>query len=138
MKKLITLLALVALPAMAGESLLGSIVSAAGADTTNQSTAAPFNIKPNGKITIVCTAAAFVCVSSTTACTNLAGSNPGVPVAASEKFPTSANAGNRPTTGGRVASPPSTVTIGGAPSALVRIVGAGAVTCHVYSRNGDE
>jgi hypothetical protein len=138
MKKLIALLAVLALPALAGERILGEIVSGAGADTTNQSTAVPFAIPPNTKVTVVCNGSANVCVSSATACTNLAGANPGVPVTANEKFPTSTNSGNSTTTAKRANQGATNVVIGGQVSSLIRIVGAAAVTCTVWSRKGDE
>ena len=74
MSRLTLLCALVAFPALAGERFLGIIVSAAGADTTNATTAAPFAIPKGQKITMACTAAAFVCAvplesSPTAACT---------------------------------------------------------------------
>lgn len=117
--------------AMAGERFLGIIVSAAGADTTNATTAAPFAIPPGAQITMACTTAAFVCAAPlastpTAACTaSLAGANPGVPVSASEKFPTSTSTQN-------------TVTVASNRSATVRIVGTAAVNCVVWERRGDE
>lgn len=133
MTRLFLLLCLLLTPsAMAGEVYLGAIVSAAGADTTNASTAAPFAISPTAKLTMVCTAAAFICaapprsLAPTTACTaSLAGTNPGLPVNASEKFPTSANG-------------QYTVTVSSSRSAVVRIVGTAAVTCYVWERSGTE
>lgn len=137
--KHVILIALLSLPAFAGERLLGSIVSGAGADTTNATTATPFAIPPEAKLTIVCTAATSICVSSSTTCT-LAGTttNPGLPVTANEKFPTSANTGDLTTTSGAAVSPPRTVVVAGKRSVTVRIVASAASTCNVYSRNGDE
>lgn len=133
MTRLVALLCILsALSASAGESYLGIIVSAAGADTTNASTAAPFAIPPGAKITIVCTAVAFICAAppqggtNSTACTaSLTGANPGVPITASEKFPTST-------------STMWTSTIASSRSATVRIVGTAAVNCLVYGRTGTE
>lgn len=132
MTRLVLAVVLLLTPAaMAGERFLGIIVSAAGADTTNATTAAPFAIPPGAQITMACTAAAFVCAaplasSPTAACTvSLAGANPGVPVSANEKFPTST-------------STQATATIAGSTSSTVRIVGAGAVNCVVWERRGNE
>ena len=131
MSRLILAAVLFALPASAGERFLGIIVSAAGADTTNASTAAPFAIPPGAQITMACTASAFICAaplasSPTAACTaSLAGANPGVPVSASEKFPTST-------------STQATATIASSTSSTVRIVGTGAVNCVVWERRGNE
>lgn len=134
-------LSVVPTPAWAGEKYLGKIVSAAGADTSNESgtSSVPFWIPRGAKLTIVCNAAAYICVDTSTACTATAGTNPGLPVTSGEKFPTSVG-------------PPylSTVTVGSghtstdggtslaAGSALVRIFGSGAVTCDVYTRDGAE
>lgn len=132
MKKALLLAALLALsPSWAGEKYLGAIVSGAGADTTNDSTATPFKIPLGSKLTVNCTAAANVCVDTGSACTALGGANPGVPVAASTNFPTS------------VASyGPNTYTVSSGTAAnggsVVRIVGTGAVTCYVWLRMGDE
>lgn len=112
--------------AHAGEVYRGIIVSAAGADTTNASTAAPFALSTRAKITVVCTAAAFICIGPTTCTASLTGANPGVPVSANEKFPTS--------TGSQV----SGVTVSGVATAVVRIVAAAAVNCVVWERQGDE
>ena len=131
MSRLILAAVLFALPASAGERFLGIIVSAAGADTTNITTAAPFSIPKGQKITLACTAAAFVCAvplasTPTAACTaSLAGANPGVPVIASEKFPTSTDTMNG-------------TTLSSNPTAVVRIVGTAAVNCVVWARKGDE
>lgn len=139
MKKTLFLILIVASQALAGERLLGSIVSGAGADTTNASTAVPFAIPPASKLTIVCNAAAYICANSSTTCTaSLAGANPGVPVSSNEKFPTSANVGDLTTTSGAAVSPPKTVVVASKKSVTFRIVGTAAVTCHVWARNGDE
>lgn len=129
MKTLALLAALVALPALAGEQYLGVIVSAAGADTTNETTAAPFVVPQGSQLTSYCTAAALVCVDTATACTVLGGAQPGVPVGALTNFPTSVN---------QVRRTAVTVTIAGQPSSIVRIVGAAAVSCYFWARNGNE
>ena len=130
--RLALLLTLLALPAVAGEKYLGIIVSGAGADTTNASTAAPFAISPGAKLTLVCTASAFICAQPpqggtiATACTaSLTGANPGLPVSGSEKFPTSA-------------SSQYTQTVSSTRSAVIRIVATAAVNCLVWERTGTE
>lgn len=132
MTRLVALAVLaLSLDSVAGEKYLGVIVSAAGADTTNATTAAPFAIPKGAQITIACTASAYICAmplasSPTSACTaSLAGSNPGVPVTANEKFPTSTSTQNA-------------VTVASTTSATVRIVGTAAVNCVVWERTGNE
>jgi len=131
---LAALVVLVSPPAMAGEVYLGKIVSTAGADTTNATTATPFYLSPVSKISMFCNASAYVITDTTTAVTDSTGANPGLPLAAWEKFPSSlgtmvritstllSDGGVNPANGG----------------AVLRIGGAGAVTCHIYSRRGDE
>lgn len=125
MTRVLLLSVLVALPALAGEVFKGIIVSGAGADTTNATTAAPFCINKTAKLTIACTASAFICIGNSTCTASLAGANPGVPVIASEKFPTSANSLN-------------TVVISSQVCGVVRIVGTAAVNCVVWERTGTE
>lgn len=137
MKKL-ALFCLIALPAFAGERVIGTIVSGTGADTTNASTAVPFSIKPGMKLTIACTAAANICANSSTACTAVAGTNSGVPVTTLEKLPTSANAGDQATVAGAAVGPPKTIVVAGKTSVTFRIFGAAAVSCTFWTRNGDE
>ena len=122
---LAVMLSLCALPAFAGERYLGAIVSGAGADTTNNSTATPFFVPSDAKLTIFCNAAAYIITDSNSAATT-AGTN-GLPVTSGEKFPTS--------TGTQVKVVSATAANGGA---LVRIAGASAVTCWVYERRGNE
>lgn len=122
------LFSLLSTPAFAGEKYLGAIVSAAGADTTNDTTATPFFIPPKGKITLWCTAVTYVLTDSNTAATSAGGSNPGLYVAANTIFPTSVGAQVRITSSATVANT----------GAVVRIVGPGATTCYVYARAGDE
>lgn len=131
MTRTFLLCTLLASSAFAGERFLGIIASGAGADTTNATTAAPFAIPAGAKITLACTASAFICAvplasTPTAACTaSLAGANPGVPVSASEKFPTSTSTMNK-------------VTVASTTSATVRIVGTAAVNCVVWERTGNE
>ena len=132
MRHLLVAVSLLALPSIAGEKYLGAIVSGAGADTTNDSTATPFYIPPGAKLTLNCTAAANVCVDTNSTCTLLGSGNPGLPVAASTNFPT--NTAVTPTPDAvKVSS--GTAANGGA---LVRIVGSAAVTCYVWKRQGGE
>lgn len=125
MKYLALLVALCAAPAIAGERYLGRIISAAGADTSNDSTATPFLIPSDAKITIFCNASAYVITDSRSAAAT-DGTN-GLPLAANEKFPTS--------TGTQVRVVSATAANGGA---IVRIAGTAAVTCWVYERRGNE
>lgn len=120
-------LALAAAPALAGEKFIGKIVSAAGADTTNATTAAPFVIPFSQKLTIWCDATAYVAVDTATAASSTSGA---LPVTALEKLPTSTGSSNG--AGARV------IAISGAFSAEVRIAGPAAVTCYVSTRLGTE
>lgn len=129
MRILLAVALCLALPAIAGERFLGAIVSAGGADTTNGTTATKFKVASGEKLTFNCTAAANICVDTTTACTVLGGANPGVPVNASTNFPTSTSQR------GDIVDTSGTAANGGA---ILRIVGAGAVTCYVWARNGNE
>lgn len=115
--------------AFAGEQYLGAIVSVAGADTTNGSTAVPFVVPIASKLTMYCTAAALICTDTASACTVLGGAQPGVPVTALERFPTAVNPYRKTA---------NTITVSSETSSIVRIVGAGAVTCYVWTRNGNE
>lgn len=126
MKHALTVLVLLSSSAaFAGEMYLGALVSAAGADITNDATATPFLVPSDAKITVVCNAAAYVITDTRTAAT-VNGTN-GLPLASGEKFPTS--------TGTMVKVVSATAANGGA---IVRIAGAAAVTCWVYARRGNE
>ncbi len=116
-----------AAPAFAGERYIGQIVSVAGADTTNGTTAAPFVVPFVQKLTIWCNAQAYIAVDTNTASSATSGAQP---VAALEKFPTS--------TGSQSGSGAVVITIGGVSSAVVRISGPAAVTCYVSTRLGTE
>ena len=116
--------------AEAGEEYLGAIVSGAGADTTNGTTAAPFVIPFGSKLTLYCTAAAYVCTDTATTCAAVGSAGAGVPVAATTNFPTSTRPYPNVTGSGIIVSSKG--------SSVVRIVGAAAVTCYVWSRNGNE
>jgi hypothetical protein len=119
------LLAIGPMPAHAGERYLGSIVSGAGADTTNISTAAPFVIPGGARLTIQCTATAYVIGDTTTAVT----ATNGVTVPADAIFLTK-----------QASSPmvPVTVSLVVMTTTILRIAGPAAVTCDVFARNGDE
>lgn len=127
MKRLILLAALLAAPAFAGEQYLGVIVSGAGADTTNATTAAPFVVPAGSKLTAYCTAAVLICTDTSSACTVLGGAQPGLPWPALTPFPTSVDSVQR-----------AYVTISSRRSSILRIVGSAAVTCYFWARNGNE
>ena len=128
MRTLALVVAVLSLPAFAGEEYLGAILSGAGADTTNATTAAPFVIPLGSKLTLYCTAAANICTDTSTACGVTGAANMGIPVAATVNFPTSV----------RPLSSAPYVTISSQRSSILRIVGAAAVTCYVWARNGNE
>lgn len=111
--------------AQAEAPVMGAIVSATGADTTNGSTAAPFVIQPSARITLWCNAAAYICTDTTTACS----ATTGMPVVALEKWPTALGKANLTT---------NRLTISSTNSAIVRIFGVAAVTCYLYPRYGTE
>ena len=129
MKKMILLLVVLSAGAAnAGEAFLGSIVSAAGADTTNGSTAAPFVIAQAGtRLSIQCNATAYVAVDDLTTVT----STRGVTVSSGSLFLTKVDMPTR-------AGVSQKIVISSVVSAVVRIAGPAAVTCNVWSRKGDE
>lgn len=128
MKALTLAFVLAAMPALAGEVFLGTIVSAAGADTTNGSTAAPFTIKTAGtRVSIQCNATAYIAVDDLTAVTSARG----VTVAAGTLFLTKIDMPTRDGVSQKIVI--STVLSG-----VIRIAGPAAVTCNVWSRKGDE
>lgn len=121
MFKKILLFALIASPAFAGEKFLGTIVSAAGADTTNATTAVPFVIPTGATISIQCTATAYVITDDTTAVTSARGIN----LTTGQLLPTST-------------ASQEVVLISSVPSAIVRVAGPAAVNCTVWTRRGNE
>jgi hypothetical protein len=129
MRHIALVVALLATPVLAGDRYLGAIVSAAGADTTNATTAAPFVVPFASRLDLYCTAAASICTDTSTACGVLGAANAGLPWAATTVLPTS----TRPDA---IVAP--SVTVSSTPSAIVRIVGSGAVTCYVWVRDGNE
>jgi hypothetical protein len=112
---------LLASSAFAGEKFLGTIVSAAGADTTNGTTAVPFLVPTGQTITIQCNAAAFVITDDTVAVTTLRGLN----LSTNQIFLTST-------------SNQEIIVISSQVSAIVRVGGAGAVSCSVWTNRGNE
>jgi len=121
--RVLALLCVVSLTAHAGERFLGAIVSGAGADTTNDTTASPFYIPSDAKLTVWCNAGGYVITDTRTA----ASATTAMPVNASEKFPTS--------TGSQIKSVAVNAAAGGA---IVRIFGTAAITCYVFERRGNE
>lgn len=105
----------------ADERYLGKIVSGAGADTTNGSTAAPFIVPTAQPISIQCTAAAYVITDDTTA----VDTDRGIHVSANQFLTTKTSTFN-------------TIIVTSTVSAIIRIAGPAAVTCSVWTRRGDE
>jgi hypothetical protein len=134
MRKLVFALCLLSLPALAGERYLGSIVTNTLSDAglverTNASTAAPFRIAPNAKITIQCDVAVYVITDDTAAVTSARG----LYLTANEKFPTSV--GTQTTFTSATMSDGGTQVTGG----IVRVLStSGNATCRVWERRGNE
>ena len=122
MKRLaVTICALWALSANAGETLLGTLTST-GADITNSTTAVPFYVPPTAQLTVQCDGSAYFITDDATAVTSARG----VKLSADTIFPTS--------TGSQVR-----VTISGQSSAVLRVISAsGTVNCKVWQRRGNE
>lgn len=120
-KALFVVLAFLSTSAFAGEKFLGTIVSAAGADVTNATTAAPFVIPTSALISVQCTAAAYVITDDTTAVTAARGIN----VTSGQFLPTST-------------SNQEIVVISSQVSSIVRVAGPAAVNCTVWTRRGNE
>ena len=120
--KWLCLAALLAAPvAHAGERKhLGAIV-VTGSSLTNVTTAVPFNIPTNAKITIYCTAAVQILTDARLVTTGTAGTK-GVPVPALTLFPTSVSE--------------NISAISGVPTAVIAIIGT--ATCDVWQRLGTE
>ena len=123
-----TLLALVALTLLAvpcrteaGESRHLGVMTLAGASLTNITTAVPFNIPQNSKITITCTAAMQILTDAKVVSTGTTGTK-GVAIVSGERFPTSVSA--------------AFGAIAGTPTAVIAIIGTG--TCDVWLRLGTE
>jgi len=119
MRKIVLLLsALLATQVFGAEQAIG-VITSAGASTTNASTAAPFSIQGNTKLSIQCDAIAFVkvgdSVQGVTATTSATGSS--VKILADQLFLT------------------STAT----EQNLIAIISAsGTANCRVFTRRGDE
>lgn len=107
--------------AFAGEQYLGKIVSGAGADTTNGSTAAPFIVPTGQLVSIQCNATAYVITDDTTA----VDVDRGIKLSANQFFVTSTSSFQ-------------TIIVTSTVSAIVRIAGPAAVTCSVWTRRGNE
>ena len=122
MKRLILVaVVLLSLPAIAGERLLGTLTST-GSDVTNATTAVPFFVPPDAKLTVQCDATAYFITDDETAVTSARGLKLGADVL----FPTS--------TGTLVR-----VTISTQSSAVLRVISAsGTVNCKVWERRGNE
>lgn len=113
-------IALVALPASAGENRwLGAIV-VSGASLTNLTTAAPFIIPAGQKVTVNCSAAVNMLVDNQAA--TASGAGMGLPIPASTNFPTSV---------GKAIG-----LLNGSPTAVVAVLGTG--TCNYFLRDGTE
>jgi hypothetical protein len=107
--------------AWAGENAhLGSIV-VSGASLTNVTTAVPFVIPLNSKITLYCTAAVQVLTDQFVVTVGTAGTK-GVPVNAATLFPTSVTK--------RMSQ------VSGRDTAVIAIIGT--ATCDVWQRTGGE
>ena len=128
MKRFVLMLAVLsAAPALAGENLIGTIISAAGADTTNATTATPFVLLPGVRLSVQCNATAYVIGDDTVA----VSATRGVKLAADAFFLTKVDA----LAGKRITMVIATISY---TSGILRIAGPGAVTCLVWSRKGDE
>lgn len=127
MRKLLALLPLLTLaspPALAGEMRYLGVIRSTGTSVNNMTTAAPFVIPPNAKLTLYCDAAGRLLTDSTSVATS--GTTKGLPVAASVYFPTSV--GNQ-----------NTGAISGTTTALIAwISNSGTTNCDVWQRLGTE
>lgn len=107
--------------AEAGERAHLGVITVAGASLTNATTAVPFAIPTNAKITLYCTAAVQVLTDAFVVTTGTTGTK-GVPVAALTLFPTSVSEAK--------------ATIASRPSAVIAIIGT--ASCDVWQRLGTE
>jgi len=98
---------------------VGTIVSAAGGNTTNATTAAPFIVMPRSRILIQPDAIASVMTGVAVATAGTA-----VTLAANEKYVTVLNAGN-------------TVLIGTTASGQIALVGPAAFNAKIFEESGD-
>ena len=134
MKRLAIIGALCAATAWAGEVFLGVIIATSGADTTNATTATPFCIAGDSKLSIWCDAAAYISTDTTQQTGSFldGGTNAtvGVPVQASTLFPTSVGSLVKHVSDGGTASGCAILRVGAAPGTTAR--------CYVYSRRGSE
>lgn len=117
-----------------GESYLGALVSDAGVDVDNTTTATPFFVPKGAKLTVWCSSASNICVDQTTRCGVGApdgGAVPGLPVPASTPFPTSVG----PPANSNFPTVPSGTGLNGA---YVRMASTTSAACYVYGRQGTE
>ena len=123
--RLLLLLAclVVSLPAAAGENKHLGVITTAGTSINNMTTAVPFRIPINSKVTLYCTTAVQILTDATVVTTGTTGTK-GVPWAALTLFPTSV--------GGSKGS------ISGTETAVISIIAAGACSCDVWLRLGTE
>ena len=147
MRKLALLAVCVAGPALAGETLLGTLISSDGGVVTNRTTgytayACPANtsggcfvVTPQTKITVQCNQAAYFLTDSASA-----SSTTGLRLSADQMFPSSINT-NKTLTAGAYNSD------GGSAGVAVTYTGGwvsaqpqsgASLTCRVYSRSGTE
>lgn len=115
MRRALLLGALLALPALAAERRIGQVVATAPTAQNNSTTAAPFTVPGNARISIQCSADAYVVISDSP--TKLA-TNVEVKIAADVLFPTS--------------------TPGGLNGYVSVLPASGSATCQVYIRSGNE
>lgn len=115
MRTALILGALLASSAMAAERRLGQVVATAPTAQNNNTTAAPFTVPGNARISIQCSADAYVVISDSAA---KVATNVEVKIAADILFPTSTPSGFS----GFVSILPVT----------------GSATCQVYVRSGNE
>lgn len=116
--------------AFAGERYLGTITST-GSDTTNATTATPFFIPKDAKVTMQCDATAYVLTDSSSAVT----SSNGIKLSSDALFPTSTGSLTKDTTA-TLADGGTNTGYGGA---IIRVISSsGTVSCKVWERRGNE
>jgi len=117
MRHLLLAACLIASPALAGEKYIGTLV--ATSSVNNSTTATPFAVPSNQKLSVQCDAVAYILIcSTTTGCT--ATSTNGVKVAADALFTTST---------------PSTTT---GSAYVAALSSSGTANCRVFTRSGTE
>jgi hypothetical protein len=117
MRRAILAALLLSSPALAGEKYIGTLV--ATSSVNNSTTASPFNIPSNQKLSIQCDAAAYILTCTTaTGCT--ATSTNGVKVAADALFTT------------------STASTSTGAAYVAALSASGTANCRVFTRSGTE